>query len=303
MFATAHLANWSGPRIDAECAVKHRAYRARRTSSYQTYFAAHVEIKDEHHAYKAKDLATALPDGWGKLTAALPVSERHKEHLSGNSSQVLALGLLGVAAQRDPSLVWLWEGLGPLPPPAAPHPGYQFERKLEPKTLKEQPRQTSIDFFVDDPAALLCIEAKWTEAGMGACGCGTKAAAKSECGEKVLSRTAYWTTARDVLHLPERAVGTPCPLSFTYQAVRNVAAAVKLAKPGQQPVFGLIYDAQNPYFAGCGAWPGWPAALNATLNDVGAAVRFASVSWQELVPLLPLDEAAAAWALEKHGLD
>jgi hypothetical protein len=174
---------------------------------------------------------------------------------------------------------------------------------MNPCPLKEQPRQTSIDVFVDDPAALLCIEGEVDGGGMGACGCGTKAAAKGDCSEKVLSRTAYWTTARDVLHLPERVVGTPCPLSFTYQAVRNVAAALELAKPGQKPVFGLIYDAENPYFAGCGAWPCWPAALNGTLNDVGTPVMFASVSWQELVPLLPLDEAAAAWASEKHGLD
>jgi hypothetical protein len=118
MFAPAHLANWSGPQIDAECGAAHGAYRARRTSSYQAYFGANVEFKDEHHTYKAKDLVAALPDGWGELADALPVPERHKEHLSGNSSQVLALGLLGVAARRNQSLAWLWEGLGPLPPPA-----------------------------------------------------------------------------------------------------------------------------------------------------------------------------------------
>lgn len=303
MFAAAHLANWSGPRIAAECGAAHSAYRAQRTGSYQRYFAANAHLKDEHHSYKAKDLEAALPDGWSELAEALPVRERHKEHLSGNSSQVLALGLLGVAAHRDPSLVWLWEGLGPLPPPADSHPRHQFERKLDPLTLNEQPRQTSIDFFVDDPAALVCIEAKWTEAGMGACGCGTNAAASSDCSDKVLARSAYWTTAREVFHLPERTVGQACPLSFTYQAVRNVAAALKLAKPGQKPVFGLIYDAENPYFAGCGSWPGWPAALRATLNDIDVPVTFAAVSWQELLPLLPLDAATRAWASEKHGLD
>ncbi len=57
MFAPAHLANWSGPQIDAECGAPHRLYRARRTSSYQAYFGANVEFKDEHHTYKAKDLA------------------------------------------------------------------------------------------------------------------------------------------------------------------------------------------------------------------------------------------------------
>jgi len=303
VFAPAHLANWSGPRIAAECSAAHAAYRARRTSGYQAYFTANADLKDDHHSYKAKDLGAALPDGWSQLADVLPVGERHREHLSGNSSQVLALGLLGVAAHRDRSLTWLWEGLGPLPPPASSAPSFAFERKLDPEVLAEQPRQTSIDFFVNDPAVLLCLEAKWTEAGMGACGCGTQAAATSECSEKVLARTAYWTTAHEVLHLPERMPGTPCSLNFTYQAVRNVAAAFALAGPGQQPVFGLIYDADNPYFGGCGQWPGWPAALRATLDDVGAPVTFASVSWQELVPLLPLDSATASWASEKHGLD
>jgi hypothetical protein len=111
-----------------------------------------------------------------------------------------------------------------------------------------------------------------------------------------------WKTAYEVFHLPKREFGTPCQLSFTYQAVRNVAAASALARPGQLPVFGLIDDTENPYVAGSGEWPGWPAALAATLDPDDSPVRFASVSWQELLPLSPLDEAAAFWASEKHGL-
>ena len=223
-------------------------------------------------------------------------------HLSGNSSQLVALGLLGVAAQRDPSLDWLWETLSPLPPAASSAPQHRFEYTLTPEVLAEQPRQTSVDFLVNDPSVLLCIEAKWTEAGIGACGCTIKAKGTSECSDKVLERDAYWDTARSIFGLPDRRVGAPCPLSFTYQAVRNVAAARALAADGQQPVFGLLYDADNPYFAGCGAWPGWPTALNATLNDTGAPVRFAAASWQRLVELAPLDASAAAWASEKHDL-
>ncbi len=34
----------------------------------------------------------------------------------------------------------------------------------------------------------------------------------------------------------------------------------------------------------------------------GGRFQFAAISWQELVPLLPLDEATRAWAKEKHGL-
>lgn len=97
--------------------------------------------------------------------------------------------------------------------------------------------------------------------------------------------------------------GHPCPLSFTYQAVRNVAAAQALAEGDQDPVFGLIYDAENPYFGQTGEWPGWPAALDATLNQTGSPIKFRSVSWQALVQIAPLDPAATAWVSEKHGLD
>jgi len=39
-------------------------------------------------------------------------------------------------------------------------------------------------------------------------------------------------------------------LASPYQAVRNVAAALSLADDGQLAVLALIYDADNPYFAG-----------------------------------------------------
>ena len=302
MSSPTHLSNWTGAKVTAECGKAYNAYRAAKTESYRAYFTANAHLRATDHEYKALDLAAALPDDWGGLADLMPASERHLHHLSGNSSQVLALGLLGVAAKRDASLDWLWNALAPLPPLAGSAPAWQFEYKLAPEVLSEQPRQTSVDFFVNDPGALLCIECKWAESGLGTCGCGDGAAKVAGCSDKVLARGAYWSTAYEVFHLHERVVGQPCPLSFTYQAVRNVAAALALAEDGQEPVFGLIYDAENPYFAGCGDWPGWPAALDATLNDVAAPVRFAATSWQDLLPLLPLDAAAAAWASEKHGL-
>lgn len=302
MAEAAHLANWTGQHIAKECTASYAAYRQARTESYRSYFRKYPHLRAADHEYKAKDIAAVLPDGWEGLAAQLSVSERHPQHLSGNSSQILALGLLGVGAKLDPSLSWFWDGLSPLPPAAAPAPAATFEHKLAPETLHEQPRQTSLDLFVDDPAALLCVECKWTEAGMGACGCGPTSPMVADCSQKVLDRTAYWRTAYELFGLPKRTPGRPCPLSFAYQAVRNVAAALALARRGQEPVFGLFYDAANPYFAGCGQWPGWPVALRDTIAAEGGPVRFCSVSWQELLPLLPLDQAALDWAAEKHGL-
>ncbi len=195
MAASAHLSQWTGAMVKAACGKAHNAYRAEKTASYRAYFAARRQLRADDHEYKAKDLPAALPDEWAGLSEHLPKSERHPQYLSGNSSQVLALGLLGVAAKSDPSLNWLWNGLSPLALPVGRSPEWQFERKVAPGVLNEQPRQTSIDFFVSDPAALLCIECKWTEAGIGACGCGPKAAKVADCSKKVLGRRVYWKTA------------------------------------------------------------------------------------------------------------
>ena len=95
--------------------------------------------------------------------------------------------------------------------------------------------------------------------------------------------------------------GRDCPLSLGYQAVRSVAAARQLATGGRTLVFGLVYDAENPYFAGAGTWPGWPAVLDHALRDQ-ATIRFRAVSWQELLPLLPVDEEFRVWLRAKHRL-
>lgn len=297
---TAHLSNWSGSAIAKECHSDWLAYRAARTQSYRDYFAANPDLKADDHEYVAKDLKSALPRDHEDLAELLPKEERHRWHLSGNSSQVLALGLLGVATQRDPSLTWLFDSLSHGWKPVDTRPKLQFEHVVEPELLGEQPRQTSIDARVDDASALVCIEAKWTEEGMGKCGCAKPA--EADCADKVLARQSYWDTASDIFGLPERERGKPCPLSFTYQAVRNVAAALSLAGEGRTAVFGLIYDENNPYFAGAGTWPGWPAALQDTLEGAHRNLRFRSTSWQHLMRHADLDDVTREWAREKHGL-
>lgn len=42
--------------------------------------------------------------------------------------------------------------------------------------------------------------------------------------------------------------------------------------------------------------------LSTTLNDAHPDLRFRAVSWQELMPLLELDEDVRDWAHQKHGL-
>jgi hypothetical protein len=82
--------------------------------------------------------------------------------------------------------------------------------------------------------------------------------------------------------------------------VRHAAALRALAGADRPAVLAQLYDANNPYFDGAGDWPGWPDLLAQAVTDEG--FQFAAISWQELVPLLPLDESTRAWAAEKHGL-
>ncbi len=292
------LLRWTSDAIAAACRAAYREYERRRRDQYTAYFVGNPELAGGHPLL-ARDLTAALPEGWSRLASHLPSADRHRWHLSGKSSQVLALGVLGVAMERDGGLGWTQALGAPVRP--SPTASARLEYALPSDVLGEHPRVTAVDFLVDDPGFVLCAEAKWTEAGMGACNCPKPAI--GECTDRVLTRAAYWAVLREVLGLPDRERGRPCPLSPVYQAVRNVAAALALAGEEREAVFTLLYDAENPYFAGCGSWPGWPALLAASLRGARSNLTFASASWQELVRRLPLDDATRFWAAEKHGID
>ncbi len=307
------LADWTKPRIDAACSAEHGRYVAELANHYRHYFDAHPELRGSH-SYSAKDLETALPSGWKELSNWLPREKRHRHFRSGKSSQVLALGLLGPASKRDPSLAWLslvlGSEIGTLTSPPI------FEYSVEPTLLREAPRVTSIDFSVQTSEVVVCAEIKWSERGLGSCSCSMDEdetsvpppgveeddgePAIAECSQRVLKREAYWQAAREIFNLPDRKPGRYCPISTAYQAIRNVAAARAMAA-GRRAVFALIFDERNPYFSKCGDWPGWPAVLASALPD-RTDFHFRAVSWQQLVRNLPLDENARTWAREKHRL-
>jgi hypothetical protein len=233
----------------------------------------------------------------------MPDRPWQRQHLSAKSSQLLAVGLLGVAASRDPSLAWLWDALAPLPPATEDVPSLEFAHVVDPKLLGERPRQTGFDVLIDDPAVLIGIETKWREHGVEACRCrgdGVGPLEGERCSRRVEQREAYWDAAADVLDLGPREPGAPCPISPVYETVRHAAALRALAGAERPVVLAQLYDANNPYFAGAGDWPGWPELLGQAVDAEG--FRFAAISWQELVPLLPLDDPTRAWAAEKHGL-
>jgi hypothetical protein len=296
------LGAWPRAAIDAECQAAWRRYDRGLTTRYTRYFADHPELAGEQRT-SARDLVAALPPGWQAPADAIPDRPWQRQHLSARSSQLLAVGLLGLAASRDPSLAWLWDALAPLPPAAADAPSLEFAHVADPKLLGERPRQTGFDVLIDDRAVLIGIENKWREHGVEACRCrgdGVGPLEGERCSRRVEQREAYWAAAAEVLDLPPREPGAACPISPVYETVRHAAALRALAGADRPVVLAQLYDANNPYFAGAGDWPGWPELLEQAVDAEG--FRFAAISWQELVPLLPLDEPARAWAAEKHGL-
>ena len=300
--ASSDLALWTHEAVHAECSDAYGRYSRDLDAHYTAYFRSHPDERGPH-LRQAADIERALPPGWAHLADDLPERVRHVHHLSGRSSQILALGLLGASAHLDPGLSWLLEGLSPLPPSDSPLVPPQFEHELPPEALNEQlPHVTSIDFVVQTSGLVICAEAKRGEDGMGRCSCPPDASKVANCSQKVLDRPLYWQAAYDLFGMPDRAPGKPCPVSLGYQAIRSVAAARYLATGRRSPVFALVYDAENPYFGGVGAWPGWPQVLEHTLRGQDESIRFRAVSWQELLPLLPIDDELREWARLKHLL-
>lgn len=307
------LWNWPLERIDAECADAHADYDRGLSEHYADYFAFHPDEAGEHR-FSARSLEAALPTGWGSLAKLIPTEQRHRYALSGKSSQTLALGTLGVPAQLEPDLTWLWELLD-LPRQCGSGARIQFEVTVDPELLNERPRQTSIDVLAETDQVVVCIEAKLREAGIGPCSC---PAPERRCSRVMLEdrSSSYGPSAMEDFRFnsAEASAGSHssrpywraamranvCPVRVSYQAVRNVAAARALAH-GRQAVFCLLYDERNPYFTRTGEWPGWPAILHDSL-DLSENVTFRSASWQELIPCLPLDDATRTWAAAKHGL-
>lgn len=299
-----YLGDWTYQAIHQECTAAYGSYRSGLDARYKAYFAANPDLASGHPQL-AKSFEAAMPPGMEALSEKIPPKLRHEHHLSGKSSQSLGLGLLGAACLRDSTLEWFEEALIPVPPFSRDKPpATAFEHELDPDLLNEHPRVTAVDFLVETEDVVICTEVKWAEEGLGRCSCGAGKPVVADCAARVLDRPLYWQAARDLFLLPDRVPGETCPISAGYQAVRNVAAACALDGEGRQPVFVLLYDANNPYFTATNEWPGWPDVLRATLADAdrGGLLKFRAVSWQELVPRLPLSTAERQWANEKHGL-
>lgn len=288
------IGDWTIEAIRAEVADAYAEYAWSREARIRAYFQSRPGLASRHPLL-ARDAAAALPPGHADLAGRIRPGQRHRWWLSGKSSQMLALGLLGASERTDPELRALGRQVGAN---FGAKPETYFELELDPRALGEHPRTTTLDYFAASQRALLCVEAKWTEEGMGLCSCGDIQRQHGKCAQRVRSRIAYWEAAAQ-LGIAEADPGRRCAVGTAYQAVRLAAATSALAREYETPtgIAALLYDAENPYFAGHDAWPGWPAIL-AEISPPA----FVTCSWQTLVKTLPLDDATRDWATTKFGL-
>ena len=284
------FAAWTRAAIDEECRAAYGDYAKAVRARHIAFFAARPELRSSQHPFAAVDRVAAFPPGWSHLAGVIPEGEWHRHHLSGGSSQVLAVALLGAAVHDDPTLAWV-PGRNSLGERVAP----LFEVELAPPVLNEQPRQTVLDFAVVGSDGVAIAEAKFTERGFGTCSC--RHAARGECSKRVLQRP-YWHYAKE-LGLPAAGDGR-CALSLAYQPIRNIAAVGAIAEQ-RRPSFLLLYDRRNPYFTGAGRWPGWVRILEGLSRH--ASVSFAALAWQELLARVTLDADVLEWVREKHGIE
>jgi hypothetical protein len=282
---------WTSRRIDFECADRYQAYGEEVRAGHIEYFARRPARRSDTHLFLARTREAAFPDGWEHLAGAIGEQAWHRHHLSAGSSQVLAIALLAAATSAERSLKWL-----PLSP-CAGRALTLFEVELAASVLHERPRQTSLDWMVLDERAVIAAEAKFTERGFGRCSCDGRAA--GACSERVLERP-YWKVAARDLCLGHNDPTVGCSLSLAYQVVRNIAAAEVIAAEGRAATFLLLYDARNPYFTGAGEWPGWVMMLSELMPY--STTAFTSLSWQELLARVEVDEGVRRWAADKHGL-
>ena len=306
--ASVDLSHWTKERIDAECGAAYRRYECELIEHYTSYFRQYPQLRCPNHPYSARTITAALPSGHADLKDRIPEGSFHRFCRSARSSQLLALAVFGVALKHDKSFHWFWPAFDLSKRLAGlQNPVVRFEHALAPNDLNEQPRTTKLDVTLATEEAFIVIEGKWSEAGLGICSCAREGEGNprrgSECARRVYSRTEYWRVAHRQFGLqPMRLSFEPCAISPCYQAVRNVAAAQRLAR-GRQAGFILLYDARNPYFKSTGAWPGWPAMLDSILRtDPNGRFLFRSLSWQSLIGRLDLPLTVRAWLRDKHCL-
>src|SRR5262245_24469198 len=90
---------WPPKMIAALCETEYARYERDLEARYSAYFAVREAPEIRRHKWSASSIETALPEGWADRLRPHIVGREHSSYLSGKSSQLLTLGLLGPALE------------------------------------------------------------------------------------------------------------------------------------------------------------------------------------------------------------
>jgi hypothetical protein len=241
----------------------------------------------------------------------IAVEERHRWFRSTHSSQALTQSVFGSLISFDRiELLGSLESDEGLPAVGAVASGAIATLEKKVGWLGElEPRVTSVDVWLENGPLRVAIECKLTEQVVGMCSrprlepsdpnhCdGSYAFQHNRTHRCSLAEAGvtYWDHIPDVFNWDPFTDANPCPMSSTYQIVRNVLASAVTSAGVIDLEHGhalVVYDRRNPCFAPGG--PGYTA-----IRTVQEALKFPdalrTVSWQAIVGLL-------AGASELHWL-
>jgi hypothetical protein len=260
-----------------------------------------------------------------RLLTLIPGWERHKWFGSMNSSQALALSILGNLATHN-SLHYLSElkddeGMPLFGKARISSRSFEMEHKID---YLGEPRHTSLDAYISGDYRI-AIECKFTEAEVGTCSrprlaptasnyasdlCNgsysIQRARKQRCS---LTETGvlYWHYVPNLFEWKNDIDLNPCPLKKNYQLIRNILAVG--VKPDRTVSINdghviLIYDERNPAFqkAGDGL-----IAYRETRTALLEPTMLRKCSWQRIVHhIRDRDKNILHWLTEnlslKYGL-
>ena len=238
------------------------------------------------------------------LLALIPKYERHRWYRSFTSSQVLAQSILG-----NLNIYQKLDCLNQIKDDEYNEPllnninasSANFSLEYKVNYLKE-PRQTSIDAFLHNDYKI-AIECKFTEEDVGNCsrpkltkkdsnfisdycnGSYTHQNNRKERCSLTEIGVSYWNYIPHLLKWQKDIDHIICPLSSTYQLVRNIlSACIKNGDISEN--YGhalLIYDERNPSFKNQGKGD---IAYTLTKNSLINKKLLRKCSWQKIINYL-----------------
>jgi hypothetical protein len=241
-----------------------------------------------------------------QIIAKIPRSKRHRHFGSMQSSQALAQSVFGAieTCGRLPLLSAIKAEDGRLAfGTALNQTSLELEKDID--SLGEQlGRSTSVDVWFEGPYRV-AVECKLSEAAFGTCSrTRLEPGDKQHCdgsytlqGERKMERCSltqvgvrYWNYSEAAFGWSADIDHRRCPMSNTYQLMRNVLAACVVTDGALDEGIGhalVIYDQRNPSMAEdgeCGRQ--WREIFSALRNP--GTLR--PLSWQSLIAQWPNDD-------------